>query len=133
MMSIDNKDIYEHSEHKEQFEDTEVILDTQRKREVGQSLIQLKEELSWLQEQVHDEISKEKSDSSQDHNHRTKDLVNATHTQNSLVKDRISNMNPGSSPESNRGREQAYTNVSDFATKIVSQLPFGLDKFFLDA
>lgn len=45
-MSIENKDIPDQSEHKEQFEDAEVMLDVQKNREAKQLLVQMKEELS---------------------------------------------------------------------------------------
>lgn len=45
-MSIENKEIPDHRVHKEQFEDAEIMIDAQKQRELNQSLVQLKEELS---------------------------------------------------------------------------------------
>lgn len=135
-MSIENKDIPDQSEHKEQFEDAEVMLDVQKNREAKQLLVQMKEELSWLQDKITEgnhNVS-ESSDIAPSSPHpSTKNITEKTNPTNAFVKSRIDTMNPGSSTESNRGREQAYTSVSNFVTTSIAQLPFGLHKFFLDA
>lgn len=135
-MSIENKVIPDQSEHKEQFEDAEVMLDAQKEREKKQSRAQVEEELFWLKEKVHELRNTPVENSDVVHwspDHSPKTITKDSHTQNAFAQSRIHAMNPGSSPESNRGREQAYASVSGFVSKSVSQLPFGLDKFFLDA